>query len=37
LVADSHIVLARLKKHVFNDIRQTQIRTAELLEPEPRD
>jgi hypothetical protein len=35
MVTDFHIILARLKKHMVNDIRQTQIRTTELLVPEP--
>jgi hypothetical protein len=37
MVTDFHIILARLKKYKVNDIRQTQICTAELLVPEPRD
>jgi hypothetical protein len=37
MVRDSHIILASLKKRMFNEIRQTQMRTAELLVPEPRD
>jgi len=37
MVTDSYIILARLKKHMVNDIRQAQIRTTELLVPDPRD
>jgi hypothetical protein len=43
LVADSHSILARWRNHFFqllnvhgvNDVRQTEIQTAEPLVPEP--
>jgi hypothetical protein len=45
LVADCHSILARWRKHFFqllnvhgvNDVRQTEIHTAEPLVPEPSD
>jgi hypothetical protein len=45
LVADSHSILARWRNHFFqllnvhgvNDVRQTEIHTAEPLVPEPND
>jgi hypothetical protein len=45
LVADSHSILARWRNHFFqllnvhgvNDVRQTEVHTAEPLVPEPSD
>jgi hypothetical protein len=45
LVADSHSILARWRNHFFqllnvhgvNDVKQTEVQTAEPLVPEPND